>query len=803
MAALKRIGAALVLAFAGACSGHRAALLEPVPPAPPTPPADPAQLESPEAASADTPATSVIGRRFEEHLEKHRDLTFEGLKKAIGFARTPVGKLSFDPTKARHYNIVDKQLEMTAAERALFKRQGLVVVDHEQRYSMGSIYYAIYARDLPVLITTDSVLHALHRSYDKMLKELELGLFQHTIDEVLAATHGEVKKALGEGPADEVRRSLADVDLYLTVARNLLRGAGAPPNDQSPPHLKESWDGSLLVKSVAGNDAAAGALLKKVSKLELERPGPGCAGCTAIYGGRRPVDYSQFRPRGHYTEHPDLKKYFRALMWLGRADLGFNLAKPAPQSGLVIDSRRERLDAATLTLMLRQSGKLPRLRAMSQIIDFMVGVGDDVTVDIMARALESAGVERPATLTENPAWKKLAGELAKAGGRQIIRSQVLGSPIAGTQKTPPPLVFQMFGQRFLLDSFVLANVVFDSIIFKGEKQHRMMPKGLDVAAALGNDEAVALLQPELGKHHYSANLLAARHVVDGYTEGNWNSSLYNVWLDALRTLDDAPPEGSKVPQAMRGRAWQRKQLQTQLASWAELRHDTLLYGKQSYTAYPVCGYPAGYVEPYPKFFDRLEFLARDGARRLSAADVSHSDASIAKNMKALRDRHVGFLFHFSKRMAKLEGLAKKARDGDALDDAEKDFLKKTIDMRGGGSGPPTYSGWYPELVYGAGPAEWKPTVADVHTDPKSGQVMEVGVGDAQFIVVAVDESCGNSVYVGPVYSYYEFSVPASRRMTDPEWQARITSGKTPKRPAWMRAIATKAKKRHLARAPRR
>ena len=56
---------------------------------------------------------------------------------------------------------------------------------------------------------------------------------------------------------------------------------------------------------------------------------------------------------------------------------------------------------------------------------------------------------------------------------------------------------------------------------------------------------------------------------------------------------------------MRRTAYQRKQLQTQLASWAELRHDTVLYGKQSYSMGILCEYPEGYVEPYPEFFARI------------------------------------------------------------------------------------------------------------------------------------------------------------------------------------------------------
>ena len=111
-----------------------------------------------------------------------------------------------------------------------------------------------------------------------------------------------------------------------------------------------------------------------------------------------------------------------------------------------------------------------------------------------------------------------------------------------------------------------------------------MPSGLDVMAALGNDEAVALLAPELERYQYSANLLAARTLLQEQPRAAWDATAYNVWLDALSQLA-RPPAAGAVPEVMRSRGWRRKQLQTQLASWAELRHDTILYVKQSYTSH--------------------------------------------------------------------------------------------------------------------------------------------------------------------------------------------------------------------------
>ena len=60
-------------------------------------------------------------------------------------------------------------------------------------------------------------------------------------------------------------------------------------------------------------------------------------------------------------------------------------------------------------------------------------------------------------------------------------------------------------------------------------------------------------------------------------------------------------------------------LNTQLGSWAELRHDTLLYAKQSYTGIPACEYPDVYVEPYPELFAAIVKYAEQGARIVEIA----------------------------------------------------------------------------------------------------------------------------------------------------------------------------------------
>jgi hypothetical protein len=259
---------------------------------------------------------------------------------------------------------------------------------------------------------------------------------------------------------------------------------------------------------------------------------------------------------------------------------------------------------------------------------------------------------------------------------QQIRSQAL--PVAGgATETPLPDAFQLFGQRFVLDAFVLSKMVWDSIVFHGKKQKRLMPTGLDVMAALGSNEAVVQLEPQIRQHNYAANLLAARELLDGLPESQWQSNAYVRWLHALRKLYPRP-ESPQFPRAMRSAEWQRKQLQTTLASWAELRHDTILYAKQSYGGSAICEYPEGYVEPYPAFFAALGELAQQTAGFLGSSDLEPPDRRGAWMARAIGKRQSKFFDGFAKTMGQLETIARKELQAQTLDADEKKFLKDLI-----------------------------------------------------------------------------------------------------------------------------
>ncbi len=740
------------------------------------------------AADPKTPAVvkPLESQLFDRLLDRHKDLTFDQLKsKALTPRAYPAG-LDFDPTAAAHFDTVKTKLTLTPAELALFKKTGLVSVDQNRRHSFASAYYQIYAADLPVLVTTDSVMHALHKSYDDILMEMEMTVFTQTIGTILKDVHD----ALAKREMDKTSPHVKDADLYLTVARNLLAGAAAPAGDKE----EAAWAGKLLQASKFGQDDEALALLRDVQSLKLKDPYRGDKP-NRIYGGERYPDFSQFKPRGHYTKNQTLKNYFRCMMWLGRVDCGWNVLPTDGTPGVKADSDRELRDAIFFCELLRETNSLKALKSLDDIIGFMVGRSDNLTVFTLLDIMAAADAKTLTAALDAKTLEKVKDEI-KTGkhAAQMIRSQLVISDPTNTYKVPPPGVFQVFGQRFIIDSFVLSQVVFDSIIFKNEKQRRMMPTGLDVMAALGNDEAMLLLEPELKRFNYSANLLASREFVGMHPPAYWKSNLYVLWLDCLRTLNADMSANKRFPQAMKSKAWQMKQLNTQLGSWAELRHDTILYAKQSYTARPVCEYPAGYVEPYPEFYAKVKFFADEAGKLFAAAEFPSPAADQAAQIKARQERYVTFFKQMSETVGRLETLAKKELAGEPFTADEKAFVKKTVDARGGGSGPPRYDGWYPNLFYNrAECAQWAPVVADVHTDPESQSCLEVGVGDAMFGVIAIDNDKDRMVYVGPLYSYYEFRQNVEKRLTDPEWQQMIHAGKLPPRPEWTKDFVAPAR----------
>jgi hypothetical protein len=146
----------------------------------------------------------------------------------------------------------------------------------------------------------------------------------------------------------------------------------------------------------------------------------------------------------------------------------------------------------------------------------------------------------------------------------------------------------------------------------------------------------------------------------------------------------------------------------------------------------------------------------------------------------------------------LRAIAEKEVAQQPVTAAETRFLKDVV-VRGGGSGMPPVSGWYPSLFshrstykHQDDAHKWVALVADVHTDPPAvtvpdpGCVLHQAVGNVDLLVLAVENGADKAVYAGPVFSHYEFEAPNAIRRTNAEWHEALRGGRPPARPAWTR-----------------
>ncbi len=360
---------------------------------------------------------------------------------------------------------------------------------------------------------------------------------------------------------------------------------------------------------------------------------------------------------------------------------------------------------------------------------------------------------------------------------QRILSQILEDDMT-TEAVEPASSFLLLGQRFIIDSYIACNVVYNKILFNNVEIWRSLPSRYDILFALGNDAAGQLLEPELTQYHYAPNLASLTYLVESYEPAFWKASVYNNWLNSIRTLNP-PAVRTGLPRFMQTAAWWQEKMNTQLASWAELRHDFMLYAKPSYTVDWACSFPESYVEPYPEFYRALkEFaaIAKDTFSILlpsSPSDVKGQILAYWERLGSIADT--------------LESIAQKELARSPLTGDEKQFLATMIQTtgRGGCGGAAAISGregagWYIRLFYGYDRQEKESrytlldyVVADVHTSPDNGRgwVMHAGTGPVNLAVLTTEAPDGRlTSYIGPVSSYYEHVSVNYKRLTDEEWK---------------------------------
>ena len=500
-------------------------------------------------------------------------------------------------------------------------------------------------------------------------------------------------------------------------------------------------------------------------------------------------DYSQYVPRGHYTRSEKLQNYFKAFMWQGRMSMLLK-DKLIKSEDPAKDARIQTIQASLISSQLEKEPELlENWDRIYGVTAFYVGFSDDLGPYEYMEAMDSVFGNGEREFNET-AVEELKTKLAEYQGPQIYGG-------TGNCALEPPFTpeqadeclentkgFRFMGQRFIPDSYIFSNMVgaytgeykeeytgenktpFTLVISEAGRPIRGFPRGLDAMALLGSERAVYWLDElnDSSYENYSVQYGEMDSEFSNFSAAEWNRNLYWSWLYSLQPL--LKDYGNGYPTFMQTDAWQDKELNTALASWTELRHDTILYAKQSYTMVET-GMPVppeekpvvGYVEPVPDFYARLLAL------------TSMTNQGLDK-MGVLDPTSKARLTNLEEILSRLQTISEKELENEELTAEDYEFIKTFGDQLEG-------------TIEDVDDKAKKTTiVADVHTDGNTETVLEEGVGHVEMLVVAYKLPDGRILIgAGPVMSHYEFKQPMQDRLTDEKWREMLEAN-PPEKPEW-------------------
>ncbi|WP_369793127.1 DUF3160 domain-containing protein [Methanosarcina sp. 2.H.A.1B.4] len=664
-------------------------------------------------------------------------------------AEVPAYSLPLHASEIENYYDFTHKIPLTNENRNLLYKNGFVIIENEvtknrfKAEQVNATYGSLKVADVPIFITSDSLLHLYHIQFDETLKRVEEEEFYNELwkldKALLEASIDDYDSASG-GKKEAARRNVA----YFAVALSLLQ----PEEDQIKSQFK--------VPEFVTDDVEAELALIEAHEGFVASP---------IF--KYNEDYSQYVPRGHYTNSEILEKYFKAMMWHGRISMFLQSEmitegeSTAEDLAAEYQENEERIQTMQAFLISDHFDRDISLRdswdRIYNVTAFYVGFSDDLGPYEYAKALDTVfGNDRSGVSFDNESLAKLITELDKYESPKIYGGT--GKLIPAGSETENEAFeaakgFRFMGQRYIPDSYIL---------------QKLNPPALNIMDLLGSERAREHLK-NMGvseNEEYKNRYRSLEKEFGTFDEEDWNKNLYWSQLYALIPLLTSYPEG--YPTFMQTEAWEDKQLNTALASWTELRHDTILYAKQAYFAgAPPPESPEekpvqGYVEPVPEFY----------ARMLALTKMAHNGLA---EMEVLDDQSDKDFTILESTLEKLLEISIKELENKELTDEEYEFIRNFGQNIA------------PMLENIDEDAQSSVMVADVYTDQK-GQVLEEGTGKLDLIVVAYKQPDGRIVLgAGPVMSYYEFWQTSGERLTDDEWEEMLANN-PPERPEWVESF---------------
>ena len=692
----------------------------------------------------------TTGKKFSPRYTKEQ-LAFT---ERIRAREAELRKLNFKPANSKDVVNMDNLInpfQLKEFDSKLYNMLGkngfaIVPAEHNQLFH---VYEKNDYADFPSFVTTDLYLQLFHLYFDCVLRDVE----EKHLDSLMIVFSSQMEaemKTLTSSQDAEVKAAAEFGQAWFAVASWLFSHDKAPASAATL-NVPEAYKKMVMEEITKAIDAENGYS----DMLEYFPP-------EEMFG------YSLFRPRGHYTRSKVCSRYFRGMMWLQTAHFGTNKPSKMKQIALIAN-------------VINQQPKLSAIyNKVSEPITYLMGTPDNVTLLQVANHIKEMGLPIEQLLSSRKDMANLTKDIEEIAKRQI---RIELKKTRGSK-----YVVDIMPQRYQPDAEALiATTDQDSPV-----SLRPCPKGLDWMAVMGLPGAERILIDELKETQrwtgFPKALTTARKKA---ATTPWDACVANQWMYTLQSLGDT---AQSLPYFMQSPQWQKKNLNTALASWAELKHDAILYAKQPMLAECGDGGPEppvvkGYVEPNVKFWEKAIALVTRMDKVLTTYNLQTEKA------KAVYER--------IKEMAEFcRDISKKELNGGKITDEEYNQIEiigstvENISLELVSEDNEMLQGWSDVVSTDKKVA----VVADVFT--ASGEnvaiddkcVLYEGVGPAYEIYVVVE--IDGSLYLtrGAVLSYREFTrLMSDPRMTDEEWQEELKKSPTGGTPSWMKEIIAPVK----------
>ena len=648
-----------------------------------------------------------------------------------------------------------------------------------------------------VLVNPDIVLHTYHKFFEMTLEQLEQKELAQTLNDFLSSLHANLLVASKQSASQTQQRN-QNLLAQVTVARVLFENKNSPkPDSFDSPEAENAYNEKD--KSADNIDNAKKILAKYsngltpdlINKIQIELEGVykasniGVSPLFGQYSDSLKTDYTQFTPRSHYTKNSALRAYFRTMMYLGRSS--YFMAK---DTGIV--------DTNLLThqfTLKSQTGITPidPWQKLMTVTGFYAGQSDDLTYtewQNFERKILGTSQLTEAELVLQSNVQKMVENLNQVRLPKILSDVIVNENIFAQTKSDllrDSLSFRIFGQRFTFDAWVLNDLT------AGQEQTEVRlpstPSALFVQAALGDARAkkysgeflkkdADFSQEEVTKFYTKLDQKQAD--IGKVTKTDWFASMGSAWLYVLGSLTHSYDK--TYPAYMQSLPYLDKQIQTSLGSYTELKHDTLLYAKQSYAELggggaedpPLPPVVKGFVEPNLDFWHRFNELIAQTKQTFSKNHL-FGDSQVSARLQNFEDITNFYALIAEKEM---QGKPISEEEYERLRTIGLSFMVKPCDNV---TDPDENSGKVP-------------LIADVHTDAVKGQILYEATAKPYWMLAIVDNEKTPRVVIGLVYNHYEFTNPlGGNRLTDEDWKSWVyeQTDKLPAKNFWYDSLQAK------------